>query len=288
MIRFGPAGNSPLFYEEGGKESSQVPAWLHRLGLNAYEYQCTHGVRISRPKAEAIGAQATEYGIALSLHAPYYINLATEDTGKKRNTIGYLLQSLEAARWMGAQTVVFHPGSVGKKGRPAAMDRARATFTELLSAAADRGFSDIILAPETCGKQNQLGTLAEVLELCYLSPQVRPTIDFAHLHALSGGAFTTKPVFARILDEIEKALGKTIVQRLHIHFSPINFTAGGEKSHSSLLETEHSPDFSYLAELILERGLEPTIICESSERQVSDVLIYRDLLLELKNKHTSQ
>jgi deoxyribonuclease-4 len=283
MIRFGPAGNSPLFYENGGKDSSQVPAWLHSLGLNAYEYQCTRGVKVGRAKAEAIGAAAAKYDIAVSIHAPYYINLATEDALKKINTTKHLLKSLEVAGWMGARLVVFHPGAVGKQSRQAAMERACTNLIEILTVAADQGLGNILLAPETCGKQNQLGTLDEIIEFCRLAPGIVPTIDFAHLHAISGGALTTGSAFAQILTRLEDSLGQAIVQKLHIHFSPVTFTAKGEKAHSSLLEADPAPSFAYLAALILERDLQPTIICESSERQVLDALAYRNLWLEQNN-----
>jgi deoxyribonuclease-4 len=83
-IRFGPAGNSDSFYEQGYKSSVDMPKWLHEKGLSAYEYACTHGVNISEKTARAIGEEAGMYDIALSIHAPYYINLAAEDPEKKR------------------------------------------------------------------------------------------------------------------------------------------------------------------------------------------------------------
>ena len=38
MIRFGPSGNSQIFYDEGNKSSLQAPKWCNEHGLNAYEY----------------------------------------------------------------------------------------------------------------------------------------------------------------------------------------------------------------------------------------------------------
>ena len=83
---FGPAGNSEAFYEQGFKSILQAPGWLEGMGLTAYEYQCGHGVRASEAPARAIGAKAAEHGVAVSLHAPYYISLASADEQKREKT----------------------------------------------------------------------------------------------------------------------------------------------------------------------------------------------------------
>ena len=78
MIKFGPSGNSEAFYEAGYKHTYQAMAWLSDMGLNAYEYSCGRGVRIKEETAVQIRAEAERCGITLSLHAPYFINLANE------------------------------------------------------------------------------------------------------------------------------------------------------------------------------------------------------------------
>ena len=69
-IRFGPAGNCETFRAAGYKATEQVFAFLSEWGLNAYEYQCGRGVRLSEQSAAAIRRQAEQYGVQVSLHAP--------------------------------------------------------------------------------------------------------------------------------------------------------------------------------------------------------------------------
>ena len=78
MIRFGPAGFGmpPLEGLEHTKE----------LGLTAAEVEFTYGVRMNNKTAEQLGIKAKKLGIALSVHAPYYINLATPDKKKLANS----------------------------------------------------------------------------------------------------------------------------------------------------------------------------------------------------------
>lgn len=276
-IRFGPAGSSASFYAEKHKSSLEMPGWLNKRGLNAYEYQCSRGVHIGEEMAGRLGKLAVEHGIQMSIHAPYYINLSTADPEIQIKTKNHLLKTLKVARAMSAKTVVFHPGAASSGNRKEILARAKKFLREILAEVKEEGLSGIILAPETMGKKNQLGSLDEVLELCELGEQLRPAVDFGHIHAVTGGSLTDKASFAKLLDYIEKRLGLFYLQNLHIHFSPVEFTAGGEKRHLTTLDNDCGPDFTPLAELLVERNLTPTIICESDERQAEDAIIYRDI-----------
>ena len=76
MLRIGPSGNSLAFYESGHKHTVEAPEWLHSIGLTAYEYSFGRGITLSEKTATEIGAKAQQYDIAVSVHAPYYINFA--------------------------------------------------------------------------------------------------------------------------------------------------------------------------------------------------------------------
>ena len=59
-LRFGPSGNSELFYKEGNKSSLQAPQWLKQKGLSAYEYSFTRGFTIKNETAILLGEKAQE------------------------------------------------------------------------------------------------------------------------------------------------------------------------------------------------------------------------------------
>ncbi|RJQ30060.1 MAG: endonuclease IV [Peptococcaceae bacterium] len=282
-IRFGPAGAPESFYAEGYKSSLDMPAWLKIKGLDAFEYQCSRGVNIGEEAAKRLGALARENNILLSIHAPYYINLSTVDPMIRTKTKMHLIKSLRAARWMGATTVVFHPGSASGGDRQKMLGNAKRLLQEILNEVEEEGLADIMLAPETMGKKNQLGSLEEVLALCELSTYIIPALDFGHLHAVTGGSIIDKASFAAVLDFIEARLGREMLQKIHIHFSPVEFTkAGGEKKHRTLADGQFGPDFKPLAELLVERNLTPVIICESNGKQAEDALVYRSIYEQVK------
>lgn len=278
MIRFGPEGNSQAFYDEGHKSSLDMPQWLSELGLNAYEYPCTRGVRLSEKMARALGEEASARDIALSVHAPYYINLATDDEEKRKKSINYIMQTLQVAQWMGATRIVVHSGACAKMMREEAMGWAKKTLRMAIHEADTAGFGEIHICPETMGKMNQLGSLEEVLQLCRLDERLLPTVDFGHLHTRGLGCLNTKEDFAEVLNAIENKLGRERAKQFHSHFSRIEYTKGGEKRHWCFSDSQFGPDFDPLAELLAQRGLEPVILCESAGTQAKDAL-------EMKQKY---
>src|SRR3989338_2624668 len=108
MIKIGPAGSAGLGNFDGVKKAKE-------LGLTAFECEFTYGVSISNEEAKRVGQLAKELNIALSCHAPYYINLASEEKPKIHASKNRILQSCERAHHLLAEYVVFHPGFYGKK-----------------------------------------------------------------------------------------------------------------------------------------------------------------------------
>ena len=271
--RFGPAGNADSFSKQY-KSSLDAPGWIAGLGLECYEYQCGKGIHVGEETARRLGEKAREAGIVLSLHAPYFINLANPAPEALERTIGYLTASCQAARWMGAERVVIHTGALMKRTRRQALDTARASLKEALRTCDSQGFGDITLCPETMGKINQLGDLEEVLQLCTLDERLVPCIDFGHLYARSLGADQGAEAFGRMLDRVEQVLGAERASRFHSHFSRIEFTPnGGEKCHRTFDDDGgYGPDWEPLAAEVARRGWSPTFICESAGTQAEDAV----------------
>lgn len=281
-MKFGPAGNSDSFYASGHKASEQAPKWIHDLGLNAFEYSFGRGVRLSPEKAALLKAEAQAYDVTLSAHAPYYISLSTEDPKKQENNWRYLRDSVIAAQNMGAKRVVLHPGSCAKQNRKAAFSRNLHAFAQMLDRLKAEGLGDVLICPETMGKLNQLGDVDEVLEMCAINDYTIPTIDFGHVNARTLGGLITQADFARVLDAVEHRLGHDRLDRLHIHFSRIEFTDSGEKCHWTFADTQYGPEFMPLAKELVRRNLHPTIICESKGTMAEDAVAMKKMVTECR------
>ncbi len=268
MITFGPGGNSESFGRR--KFPEELPDYLRSFGLNGYEIECGRGVRISEKTYALLPELAQKNNIALTLHSPYFISLSSENEETRLKSVSYLLESAQAARKLGVRKIVVHSGSCAKMTRETALSLARDTLSRAQAALDENGLSEIVLCPETMGKINQLGTLSEVLELCKTDERFLPCVDFGHLNARTLGGIKTQSDYAAILDEIEDKLGFERLKKMHVHFSKIQYTAGGEKCHLTFADEEFGPRYEPLMELFAKRGLEPSVISESAGTQAED------------------
>ena len=283
--KFGPAGNAESFSAMGYRKTIQVPEYIVRMGLDAYEYQCGRGVRISTEAAQTFGQKAREAGITLSLHSPYYISLSSLEEEKRTGSIDYILQSARAADAMGAQRVVVHSGSCAKLSRTDALELAKDTLRRALQTMDEEQLGHIHLCPETMGKLNQLGDLQEVLELCRLDERLIPCIDFGHLNARTFGALNDPKAVREVFEQIEDKLGISRLRQFHSHFSKIEYTLkGGEKCHLTFADSVYGPSFEPVAEMIVRKGCSPTIICESAGTQAEDAAAMKRIYQQAREK----
>ncbi len=209
-VKLGPAGI-------GGYSTSGIKQ-LKKLKLEASEIPFTYGVRMGRDTAKIIGNQAKRLRIDLSVHAPYYINLASIEKEKVIASRKRILESCERAHCLGAKYVVFHPGFY--QGR-----NAELVYEEILDSigkiqkVVDEHDWNVALAPETTGKPAQFGHIDELLRLMK-DVKCSICVDFAHLLARHG---------ERDYDEIFGKLKK--LDHIHSHFTGIEYSEKGEIRH---------------------------------------------------------
>ena len=278
MIKFGTGGNPNDFYDKKYKASEQMPKYLNEMGLDAYEYECSRGVRISDKKAEEIKNQAMKYNISLSVHSPYYISLSTQEEEKKIKSIKYIIDTMIAAKKMGATKIVVHAGSVMNLDREFAVKSACLLLARASMEAENVGVSDIIICPETMGKINQLGNTKEIVEMCLVNDSFLPTIDFGHLYSRELGRLNREYEWEKELSFYIEKLGYERMKHFHAHFSKMEYTLnGGEKRHVTFDDEGYGPDFMPVAKVLKKLKLEPVIICESAGTQSFDALKMKEI-----------
>lgn len=272
-IKFGPAGN-PIGFKG---QTINVCEYIHDLGLEAYEYQATYGVRIQKQSGLKLGENAKKNDVRVSIHAPYYINLSAQKDDVLKRSIERLVHSARAAQWIGAYRIVFHPGFYTKYAPLEALNRCKGAIALLLHELDSLGIKNFTFAPETTGKRSQLGSLDEIINMCQSFDHFAPTIDFAHLHARGRGGIKGSDDYHKILEKLEDGLdgiGRKS-EPLHCHFTKIEYTDSGERKHHVLMEKEYGPPLEPLLMTLIDCGWNATIICETP-------LLERDALLMQK------
>lgn len=217
-IKFGPAGLGPV------KTALEVLEQYNRNGLKACEIAFTYSIYIKPEQTKLIKEKAEQLGIQLSIHAPYWVNLNSQEKAKREATKARILKCCKIGELLGAKLVVFHPGYYGKGNKEDTYKNIKQGILEIQQEIKKHNWK-IKIAPETMGKINVFGSLEEIHQL------VKDTgcsfcIDFAH-------------ILAR-----EKSVNYQKIKQLfpekhwHLHFSGIVYGEKGEKHHKSTSQDE--------------------------------------------------
>lgn len=212
-IRFGPGGLGPVKEAVGNLEI------FHKLGLKACEIEFTYGVYIHESDAAAIKKAAQKYGIKLSIHAHYWINLNSEDKRKIEDSKKRILDCCKIGHLLGAENIVFHPGFYGKRDKEESYNIIKEGILELQEDIKKHRLG-MKLCPETTGKLNVFGSVDEIKRLIK-DTKCSFTIDFAHLLARSNGKMSYEEMFEDLKE----------FKDFHCHFSGIAYGDKGEKNH---------------------------------------------------------
>lgn len=239
MIKIGSAGTSGMGYEDGLK-------YCKELGLDALEVEFTYGVKMTNSQAKKIGSLAKKLGISLSVHGPYYINLASLEKEKIVASKKRILDSCERAHYLGAKYVVFHAAFYQKYSKEECYSLVKDAIIDMNKVIKKW---NVLLAPETTGKASQFGDVDELLRL-HKETGCSLCIDFAHLEA----RYNKKVDYDELFSKLK-------LKHLHCHFSGIEYTAKGERRH---LITS-SDKIKELLKAIIKHKKDVTIINESPD-----------------------
>lgn len=256
-ILIGPAGL--------GSPAIEGLNYLHSLGINCAEMEFTYGVNLGIEKAKEIGEEVKKLKFSLSIHAPYYINLASTEKQKILDSKKRIFHSCERGYYLNAKYVVFHPAYYGKLSKEDCYDLVKDAVLDVYTKIEEAGFGEVKLCPETTGKVSQFGDIDELVKLsketgCGLC------VDFAHIYARNLGEINYNYVCKLIKD----------VKYLTAHFTGIVYGPKGERYHTNT-ELERARELlSYLKEYKIN-----TRIINESPRPIEDALMMKRILGEI-------
>lgn len=273
-FRFGTVGtpkNKPS--SPGGSVGGVL--YIRELGLSAMELGWVRSVRVSDSTAAKIKNASQDADVALSVHAPYYINLNAdeEEWPKSRKR---LMDAARAGSLSGATDIVFHPGSYFDRPPGEVLEKVMPRLEGCVEELRAEG-NTVVLRPETMGKGAMLGSLEDTLEMSQIEG-VEPCLDFAHLHARPGdGSMNTYEEWLQVLKRYGEVLGEESLQRLHCHVSGIEYTDKGEQNHLTMEESDF--DLSALFQVLEELDAAGRLLCESPTLE-EDALIIKSAWME--------
>ena len=233
---------------------------LRSINLDAFELGWVRSVRVGEGTCARIKASSEEHDIALSVHAPYYINLNANKV-EWPNSRKRLMDAAHFGHLAGATDIIFHPGSYFGKAPddvlPIALHRLSECIDELRKAG-----NPVTLRPETMGKGAMLGSLEDTLTLSAQIDGVEPCLDFPHLHARTGdGRMNSFDEWMDMLELYGSTLGTKALKKMHIHLSGIAYGPKGEREHLPIEESDL--DLDGILRALCVSGCCGRILCES-------------------------
>lgn len=278
-LRFGPAGfgETILKIPKNSKNSTaDAILEINKIGLTALEIEFVRSIYLKNSpveKIKEIKKNSIDKDVSLSIHAPYFINLNSNEEQKIFNSQKYILDSLNIGHEIGAKVIVCHIGYFLKQEPKKVLDK----ISNEIEIIKNKYKGDTKLGIELTGKKTQVGSIDEILYLIDKHPKfVMPVIDFAHQHARENGYFKDKKNISIFFDKIKSY--PEIFKNMHIHMSGIAYGEKGEKNHLTFKES----DFPY-KEILLHlknNNANGTVICESPEI-VKDAIFLKEIYEKL-------
>jgi len=251
-IRIGPAG-IPLSCK--GRTIKDGVIYTRNLELDAIQVQFVRGIRTVEEEALEVGRVAREANVEVHVHAPYYTNLAGDETNVEM-AFDKIITAGAMADAMGARTLAIHCGLYNDAGLEKTKELIAQNVGEIRDAFKEDGLK-VKLGLETSGKQAIFGSLEEILDICKAVPGVVPVLDFAHIHARTNGSLQTQEDFQKVFDAC-KFLN---LDQYVVHFTGILYDNGNERHHLPIKKGDLR--FEPLVECILDNDYNVSLISHS-------------------------
>ncbi len=244
---------------------------LVEKGHGALELPFVDGFPWKEKRCREFGELAAERGLRLSVHAPYFAGLTLPDEDRGKQSLAALEHTMKLGRWLGAPVIVAHFGSNYDEDPGLLMDRIRSRLDRISTKVSGLGVG---LGLETAGNKRSFGSIGDIAVLASEYSFVRPVIDWAHVHAMTGGGLTTKEAFASVLAFIGAQFPGWMTSPLQTQFSDNEIGPAGEVRH--IPYGEGTLRVGPLIEAANEAGVTMVVISEARDGKSHD-LIWEDV-----------
>jgi bifunctional non-homologous end joining protein LigD len=212
---------------EDGKDADFLDMLVAK-GHTAHELPFVDGFPWKEKRCQVFGEMAAERGVRLSVHAPYFAGLTLPDEVRGKQSLAAIEHTMKLGRWLGAPVIVAHFGSNYSEDPEVLMNRIRSRLDYVAPKVDGMGVG---LGLETAGNNRSFGSLGDIAQLASEYGFVRPVVDWAHVHAMTGGGLTSKEAFLSVLSFLADQFPGWMISPLQTQFSDNEIGSGGEVRH---------------------------------------------------------
>ncbi|HEX2152546.1 MAG TPA: non-homologous end-joining DNA ligase [Acidimicrobiia bacterium] len=234
-----------------GVDDSDFLDGLLERGFTALELPFVTEFPWKEKRCAAFGEVAADKGVRLSVHAPYFATLTPEEPDRGAQCLAALEHTMKLGRALGAPVIVAHGGATHGEEAAVLMDRISERLERVAPKVEHLGVG---LGLETAGKEGAWGTLGDIALVSSRFSFVRPVVDWAHIHAATGGGLTSKEAFSQVFAFLTSEFPGWMVDPLHCQFTDNQVGDKGEVRHlpygegtlrvGPLVEAAHAADVS--------------------------------------------
>lgn len=231
---------------------------LENMNLDGIEVEFVQGVRMSENSQKLVKEASKKF--TFTAHGPYYINLNAREQEKIDASITRIVDTATVANKFGGYSITYHAAFYLGNDKEVVFKRVVEQTSKII-AILEKENNKIWIRPETTGKGTQWGDVDEIVRLSKEFNQVLPCVDFAHVHARSGGGFNTYDDFCSILEKIGTELGDVALNNFHAHLAGIAYSDKGEKNHLPLQDSDMN--YKDLLKAMKKFDIKGAVVCES-------------------------
>lgn len=161
-----------------------------------------------------------------SSHAPYLLNLCTDDNSLYKKSILSLKSEIIRSKLLGIKNIVIHPGSHRGKGIVNGINRIVIAIKELIEQCKNRGVK--ILIETTSGAGTQVGWrfehLRDIIDGVSQTKIIGVCLDTCHIFS-AGYPIHTKEGYEKTIEALDKTVGIEMVKIIHLNDSKYEFSS---------------------------------------------------------------
>lgn len=270
-MRIGISGGiSKIPSPKNATEVLDVLRELYKIGLKAYvlpisffnNIKSTSDIyKVQYGNLLKIKDMAQKFNIELALHC-------TNFPGKPDELDSFLKTFFNIASIMDSRMLILRPTFYNMMPQDQAVKLVVHKVNEIVTALRLKG----MIGLETTGKNDEVGSLEDIIDITKRTQSTEPVINWGLLHARGYGSLGSQTDYRKVLDKVRASIGQQWLRNAYFLFSGVSYGGSGFIKHIPMKKSDMR--LEYFIKEVMSLGIKGTLVFEDPEKEdfILDVL----------------